>query len=125
MGYYDPPEDYPEFEGCPLCHSDEWIEFDDNDRRLETCTETFYCGNCGITLDFANQHWDKLIAVFDEPEPDLEIPEPKSDNYWEEDSEYELQRLKESGLVDELGNPTPEYYALSDFQYDCWRESRL
>lgn len=123
MGYYDPPDDEPEFFGCPLCKNDEWI-----DQNGEVV-----CPDCGIKLTFVNEHWDyfyKVILPIDPPPPPPDI----DDDVWQplspeeekllEIAAYETEqaRLKELGYLDEDGEPTDAYYRESDFQYDCWRE---
>ena len=120
MGYYDPPEDEPEFLGCPLCKHDEWIVLNEEE----------VCGNCGLKYTFADEHWDELYNAIAEPDP----PPGIDDDVWQplspeeekllEVAAYETEqaRLKELGYLDEDGEPTDAYYRESDFQYDKWRE---
>jgi hypothetical protein len=122
MGYYDPPEDEPEFLGCPLCKHDEWV----------VQGEEEVCGNCGLKYTFADVHWNELyiaIPSLDPPPPDIDDDvwqplSPEEEKLLEIAAYEDEQAQLKPDYLDEYGESANAYYRESDFQYDKWRETQ-
>lgn len=80
MSYLDPPDkDAPTF--CPVCLTDDWVDINadlaqlvrgiPNLAELLKVKEKICCSNCGLSLDYLNDHVE-LYHKLAEPEPDIE-----------------------------------------------------
>lgn len=137
MGYLDPPEEYAPTH-CPVCLTDDWVDVNEELAKLVNSIanlvdllkveERICCSNCGLSLDYLNDHLE-LYHRLAKPEPDIEpedyVLTPKEIAEMEEVKQaVEIERLIEAGLLTKDREPTDAYYRESDFQYDCYRERR-